>query len=66
MSNGHRDVNLPRHIRHRASGFPAEFGERLQKPGFSKWTIDKEPGNHLTKYWLCTRMDSGAPTKSQV
>ena len=34
--------------------------------GFSTWTIDKEPGNHLTNFWVHTRMDSSTPTKSQV
>ena len=66
MAGGYRDVNLPMHTLHRASGFLAEFGEWLQKLGFSTWTIDKELGNHLTNFRLYTRMDSSAPTKSQV
>ena len=66
MSNDRRYVTLPRHILHRASGFRAEFGEWFQELGFSTWTIDKEPGNCLINFWSYTRMDSSAPTKSQV
>ena len=65
-SSGHRDVNLPPSTWHRAGGFLAEFGAWLQELGYSTWTIDKGPGNHLTNFWLYTRMDSSAPTKSQV
>ena len=66
MASGHRDVNLPMHTLHRASGFLADFDEWLQELGFSTWTIGKEPGNHLTNFWLYTRMDSSCPAKSQV
>ena len=66
MAGGHHDVNLPPATWHRASSFLTEFGEWLQELGFNTWTIDKEPGNHLTNFWLHTRMDSSAPTKSQV
>ena len=66
MASGHRDVNLPMHTLHRASGFLADFDEWLQELGFSTWTIDKEPGNHLTNFWLYTLIDSSAPTQSQV
>ena len=66
MASGHRDVNLPLGTWHRASAFLGEFGEWLQALGFSTWAVDKEPGNHLTNFWLYTRMDSSSPAKSQV
>ena len=65
-SSGHRDVNLPPATWHRAGGFLAEFGEWLTALGFTTWTVDKEAGNHLTNFWLYSRMDSAAPAKSQV
>ena len=66
MASGHRDVNLPKSTWHRASAFLGEFGEWLRALGFSTWAVDKEPGNHLTNFWLYTRMDSSSPAKSQV
>ena len=64
--NGHRAVNLPRHTLHRASGFLADFGEWLQELGFETWVVEKQPGNHLTPFWLHTRIDSSCPAKSQI
>ena len=66
MASGHRDVNLPSHTLHRASGFLAEFGEWLQELGFETWVVQKQPGNHLTPFWLHTRMSSSCPAKSQI
>ena len=65
-SSGHRDVNLPRSTWHRAGGLLAEFGAWLRALGFSTWTMDKEPGNHLTNFWLYASMDSSSPAKSRV
>ena len=66
MANGHCDVNLPRCTLHRAGTFLTQFGEWLQAKGFSIWTAEKEKGNHLTPFWLYSRMDINCPAKSQI
>ena len=65
-SHGHCDVNLSPATWHRAGGFLAEFAQWLNSLGFHTWTVGKEQGNHLTPFWLYTRMDSGSPAKSQI
>ena len=66
MASCHVDVNLPRATWYRASSFLGEFNDFLQALGFSPWAVDKEPGGHLTNFWLYCRLDSSCPAKSQV
>ena len=66
MANGHVDVNLPRSSWHRAATFLADFARWLQAEGFSTWTVRKEPGNHLTAFWLYARLDDTLPAKSRI
>ena len=65
-SCGHRDVDLPRSTWHRAGTFLEEFGEWLRALGFTTWTVDKEPGGHLTNFWLYATIQSTSPAKSRV
>ena len=66
MAHGHVDVNLPRSSWHRAATFLADFARWLQAEGFSTWTVRKEPGNHLTAFWLYARLDDTLPAKSRI
>ena len=63
---GQCDVDLPLSTVHRAEGFLAQFAAWMNALGYSTWTVDKEPGGHLTPFWLYARMEMSCPTKSQV
>ena len=62
-SSGHRDLDLPNATLHRAGSFLADFQEWLAALGYTTWRIEKEPGNHLTNYWVYTFMSNSAPSK---
>ena len=66
MAHGHVDVNLPRSSWHFAATFLADFARWLQAEGFSTWTVRKEPGNHLTAFWVYARLDDTLPAKSRI
>ena len=65
-STGHRDVDLPSATLHRAGSFLADFQEWLTALGYTTWTVDKEPGNHLTNFWLYATIQNTSPAKSRV
>ena len=66
MANGHQDVDLPPSSLHRAGGFLADFGAFLRGLGFHTWTVQKEPGGHLTAFWLYVVLDAHCSKRSKV
>lgn len=66
MASGHQDVDLPRSTWHRAGTFLVDFGEFVRGLGFHTWTVQKEPGGHLTSFWLYAVLDAHCSKRSKV
>ena len=66
MASGHKDADLPLSTVHRSSSFLADMLQWLQGSGFTAWTVQKEPGNHLCPYWVYCVLDPTCTAKSKV
>ena len=67
--NGHCDVNIPTDLQPRLGFLLADFGAWLRAAHphvVIKGEIDKEPGGHITNWWLYTAGDSLAPKQTQM
>ena len=64
MTASHVDVNIPRCLQARCGTLLGAFEQMLQRKAFCVWRVDKEPGNHITPWWLYVRLSSSAPSKS--
>ena len=66
MLPAHMDVIVPDALRWRLGQLLDEFEGFLQRKGYSTRRQDKEPGGHVTAWWLYARLDNRAPAKSEV
>jgi len=66
MASGHKDADLPASTVHRSASFLADMLQWLQGSGFTAWTVQKEPGNHLCPYWVYCVLDPTCTAKSKV
>ena len=62
----HMDVVVPAVLRSRLGQLLGEFERFLQHKGYTTRRQDKQPGGHLTAWWLYARIDNKAPAKSEV
>ena len=62
----HMDVVVPAVLRSRLGQLLGEFESFLQHKGYTTRKQDKQPGGHLTAWWLYARLDNQAPAKSEV
>ena len=60
------DVVVPAVLRSRLGQLLGEFESFLQHKGYTTRRQDKQPGGHLTAWWLYARLDNQAPAKSEV
>ena len=66
MLPAHMDVIVPAVLWWRLGQLLDEFEGYLQRKGYSTRKQDKEPGGHVTAWWLYARLDNRAPAKSEV
>ena len=62
----HMDVNVPGALLGRLGQLLGEFEGFLQRKGYTTRRQDKEPGGHITPWWLYVRLENRAPVKSEV
>ena len=62
----HMDVVVPAVLRLRLGQLLGELASFQQHKGYTTRRQDKQPGGHLTTWWLYARLDNQAPAKSEV
>ena len=64
--NGQRDVDVPRCLRHRLGSLLACFEKHLQGRVVKQWRVYKEPGGHVTSWWIYAQLSPAAVSSSVV
>ena len=64
--SGHRDVDIPSCLRPRLGTLLAGFGTFLRGRVIEQWRVNKEPGGHVTPWWIYSQLASEAPSSSIV
>ena len=62
----HVDVNIPPCLQARRGKLLGHFEDYLRRQSYQTRRENKEPGNHLTPWWLYVRLSSRAPSKSEA
>ena len=66
MLPAHVDVNIPPCLQSRRGQLLDAFEDFLRRQSYHTRREDKEPGNHVTPWWLYVRLSQHAPSKSEV
>ncbi len=64
--NGQRDVDVPRCLRHRLGSLLARLESYLQSRVVKQWRVNKEPGGHVTPWWIYAQLSPAAESSSVV
>jgi len=64
--NGQRDVDVPRCLRHRLGSLLACFEKHLEGRVVEQWREDKEPGGHVTSWWIYAQLSPVTVSSSVV
>ena len=64
--SGQRDVDIPPCLRPRLGSLLAGFEAFLHGRVIAQWRVDKEPGGHVTSWWIYCQLSSAAPSSSVV
>ena len=62
----HMDVIVPPLLRSRLGHLLGDFEGHVQRSGYITRRRDKEPGGHVTSWWLYVQLDAQAPAKGEV
>ena len=65
-ANGQRDVNVPLCLRGRLGSLLASLQQFLQDRGIEQKRVPKEPGGHVTDWWIYATLSGLAPSSSVV
>ena len=64
--SGHRDVNIPPSLRSRLGKLLQGFETFLKSRVVKQWMVNKEPGGHVTSWWIYAVLSARAPSSSIV
>ena len=64
--NGQRDVDVPGCLRHRLGSLLARLETYLRSRVVKQWRVDKEPGGHVTPWWIYAQLSPAAESSSVV
>ena len=62
----HVDVNILSCLLARGGALLDAFDDFVRRRSYQTRREDKEPGNHLTPWWLYVRLNDRAPSKSEA